>query len=244
VADINYEEQWQQAFGIDNEPVRKHLFYPLLDEKSGNLSGKNILDAGCGNGNLLHHLSLHDFAKGFGVDKSSKFIDVAQKSVQDGRIQFIQADLQEQLPFEDEFFDVAYSIFVLDALPELNFHFKELSRVLRSGGQLLIITRHPFNPMYYYLYEKFTGKQNDRFIGVKGYFDHAAIQYVFTTGINATTTIFQHTFEDNLNPIVASNMDLRELLELKTDNPNFKSMPSLWETRDIPRYLFIRAQKR
>jgi ubiquinone/menaquinone biosynthesis C-methylase UbiE len=238
-----YESQWNETYGLDKDPVRKYLIYPLIDEQSGDLSGKRILDAGSGNGGLLNYFADRNYGEAVGIDKSPEFVNAARANVPDQRVQFVEADLLEKLPFEDACFDLSYSMFVLNELPEISLHIQEMSRVLRSGGHLLVVATHPLLAMYYHLYERFTGKQNDKLIGIKGYFDQEPVQYVFTLA-KTTATFFQHTFEELLNPLFKSGMEPLSLLELKTDNIKFQSMPSYWETRDVPKYLFLKARKR
>lgn len=45
------------------------------------------------------------------------------------------------------------------------------------------------------------------------------------------------------NPLAESGMNIVKLVELKTDNVEFRQMPSYWDTRDIPKYLYIKARK-
>lgn len=238
-----YESQWNETYGLDKDPVRKYLIYPLLDRQSGDLSGKRILDAGSGNGNLFNYLAARGYEEAIGIDQSPDFINAARTNVPDERVRFMEANLLQKLPFEDGGFDLVYSIFVLNELPEVSLHIQEMSRMLRSGGHLLIVATHPLFAMYYHLYERFTGKPNDKLIGIKGYYDREPVQYAFTLA-KTTATFFQHTFEEFLNPLFESGLEPLSLLELKTDDSNFQSIPSYWDTRDIPKYLFLKARKR
>ncbi len=238
-----YENQWNETYGLDKDPVRKYLIYPLIHEQSGDLSGKHVLDAGSGNGNLFNYLAGHNYQEAIGIDQSPEFINAARTNVPDERAQFIEANLLEKLPFENGRFDLVYSIFVLNELPEVSLHIQEMSRVLSPGGQVLIVATHPLFAMYYHLYERFTGKPNDKLIGIKGYFDREPVKYVFTLA-KTTATYFQHTFEEFLNPLFESGLEPLSIRELKTDDINFQSIPSYWDTKDVPKYLFIKARKR
>jgi ubiquinone/menaquinone biosynthesis C-methylase UbiE len=237
-----YEESWNKTYGVDRDPVRQHLIFPLLSDHSRDLSGKRILDAGCGNGNLLNCISEQKYQSAIGIDRSQQFLDAARANIPDDRVRFVCSDLLEPLPFENRSFDVVYSVFVLNELPAVEGHIAELSRVLDSEGRLLLVVTHPFFALYYHLFERFTGKPNEKLVGVRGYFDQNPIQYVFTLS-KATATFFQHTFAALLNPIAASGLRVTEILELRTDGPNFSLIPSYKETSDMPKFLFIEARK-
>ena len=50
----------------------------------------------------------------------------------------VWADLRKRLPFRDETVDVFYSHHVIEHLPDLGFHFREMQRCLKPGGVLRV----------------------------------------------------------------------------------------------------------
>ncbi len=100
-------------------------------------SGKRfILDAGCGEGHLLRFI--HDSAPIhalFGVDATG--IAIAKASVRCPFAQLVQGDLS-RLPFGEETFDIITCTEVLEHIPEYDATIKELVRVLKPGGLLMI----------------------------------------------------------------------------------------------------------
>lgn len=50
----------------------------------------------------------------------------------------IWADLRNELPFKNESVDVFYSHHVIEHLPDLQYHFKELYRCLKKGGVIRV----------------------------------------------------------------------------------------------------------
>ncbi|MBL4704651.1 MAG: class I SAM-dependent methyltransferase [Flavobacteriales bacterium] len=100
-------------------------------------SSSTALDIGCGNGALLKEFA--PFVKnGYGVDLSESLLAFAKKMHQGNEhISFHQVN-GPQLPFEDNSIDVATSLLsfrYLDWDPLM----KELERVLKPNGKLLII---------------------------------------------------------------------------------------------------------
>lgn len=94
-----------------------------------------ILDMGCGEGTRLHSLVGED-KKGFGVDISSKAIDLAKKKYPE--LNFKTGDL-EKLPYGDGEFDLVYSAFVFEHLDDPEKVINEGIRVLKRGGKFLIV---------------------------------------------------------------------------------------------------------
>jgi ubiquinone/menaquinone biosynthesis C-methylase UbiE len=101
---------------------------------------KRILDAGCGNGRytrfLLKHADPDALITGF--DISQNMLQRAQHRVRSARVTLVSADLT-RLPYADAFFDAAVCGWVLEHLPDPRPGLRELARVLRPGGKLLLL---------------------------------------------------------------------------------------------------------
>jgi SAM-dependent methyltransferase len=101
---------------------------------------KQILDAGCGNGRyckfLLRHANSDAAVTGF--DFSQGMLYRARKRLTDPRVRHARADLT-RLPFGDGRFDAAVCGWVLEHLPDPRPGLRELARVLRPGGKLLLM---------------------------------------------------------------------------------------------------------
>jgi len=111
--------------------LKKEVFYML------NLpNNKKILDVACGYGDFLVLLKERGHTgELFGVDLSENFVKESKKSNQD--INFSVANA-ESLPFEDETFDIVlckHSLYHFDDIPKA---IKEMSRVLKKEGKLVI----------------------------------------------------------------------------------------------------------
>jgi len=95
------------------------------------------LDLGCGNGRLIELFQDKEIEY-FGVDNSEELIKIAKEKYPDKNFQTADA---LNLPFSGNFFDKVFSIAVLHQIPskELRLQFlKEVKRVLKPGGQLIL----------------------------------------------------------------------------------------------------------
>src|SRR5689334_512682 len=91
---------------------------PLLVRFGGLSDGDRVLDVGCGTGSLTFSLpELANVASVTGVDLTPGFLDFARARNTDPRISFEQADARK-LPFEDNSFDRAFSMLVLQFIPD------------------------------------------------------------------------------------------------------------------------------
>jgi len=101
---------------------------------------KHILDAGCGNGRYSKFLLSEADADALltGFDYSRQMLQRARKRLQSDRVSQVAADLT-RLPYQDASFDAIVCGWVLEHLPDPRPGLRELARVLRPGGKLLLL---------------------------------------------------------------------------------------------------------
>ena len=127
--------KWRASeLGSITEGLERRLMLELI----GDVSGKRVLEVGCGDGALAVELARRD-ADMTAIDVSERMIAAAKERAADARVKLsLHVGPAEALPFEAGQFDlvVAQTIlcFVRDGSPA----FGEIARVLRPGGKLVI----------------------------------------------------------------------------------------------------------
>lgn len=101
----------------------------------GDLQGLNILDAGCGVGAFSQPLTAGNIV--YGVDFSAKSLEFAEK-----RGLVTQVGDLGNLEFESNKFDLVLCIGVIQLIDDCKPILKELARVVKPDGTLLIQTLH------------------------------------------------------------------------------------------------------
>jgi len=104
------------------------------------LTGRRVLDAGCGGG-LLTEAFARLGLRVTGIDPSLPSLDTARKHAQtaDAQICYL-AGSAVRLPFPDNHFDAVVCADVLEHIPNWTEAIAEISRVLRPGGIFLFDT--------------------------------------------------------------------------------------------------------
>jgi ubiquinone/menaquinone biosynthesis C-methylase UbiE len=231
-----YARVWNETYALNNDPVRRHLIYPTLHRWVSTFAGMDVLDVGGGNGALLHELRTSNYRSATLVDINADFLNSARRHISDPRVKFVEADLTAGIPLPAASIDIAVSIFVLNELATLGEVFCDLSRVLRPHGRGIFFVTHPFFVLYWHLKAQWTGEENKKIIGNDGYFDRKLARYAFTLA-STSAPYYQHTFADYINECAKAHFSVTVMEELCTDLEEFRSIPSYWDTRDIPKFL-------
>lgn len=132
-----------EAYSAQNDSGFFNAYYarPEMLRLAGNVSGRRVLDAGCGSGPLSAAL----LAKGAGVtglDVSAAMVELARRRLGDDADVHV-ADLAAPLPFADAEFDDVVTSLVLHYLEDWAVPLAEFHRVLKPGGRLLVSVNHP-----------------------------------------------------------------------------------------------------
>jgi SAM-dependent methyltransferase len=101
---------------------------------------RKILDVGSGAGQILGHLLKEAPADAtvIGADLSHRMLSRARNRLKTKRASFVAADVT-RLPFADETFDCVTCGWVIEHLPDPEPGLREMRRVLRPGGSLLLL---------------------------------------------------------------------------------------------------------
>ncbi|MDD1689605.1 MAG: methyltransferase domain-containing protein [Methanoregula sp.] len=117
-------------------------YLPVVDKMIGDVKGKTILDAGCGNGRYAKRLAAMG-ATVTGIDGSKEMVRMAWEENPDPSITYSVMDLTRPLPVESRTFDIVLANMVLMDLPEIATSIGEFSRVLKSDGSFIFSITHP-----------------------------------------------------------------------------------------------------
>ena len=136
-------EFWVRIIRGRHDRYRTELTDQAVLAAAGPFGGRDVLDAGCGEGYLTREMVARGARQVTGADKSPALI-AAARAASGGQpaARFHVADLAA-LPFAGASFDLAVVNHVLNDLPDITGPVSELARVLRPGGRLVILMLHP-----------------------------------------------------------------------------------------------------
>ncbi len=146
----DHYDAFAAAYAHANETGLFNAYYtrPAVLGLLGDVTGRRILDAGCGHGPIAADLRDRG-AHVSGFDASPAMVQLAQERLgPDVPVQVV--DLAGALPYGTGEFDDAVVALVLHYLEDWSGPLVELRRVLRPGGRLVLVVNHPvIRPVVY-----------------------------------------------------------------------------------------------
>ena len=188
---------WREQAGPEVDPFG--LLLPLLD-LLGDIDGRRVLDAGCGEGYLARALAARG-AHVTGIDLSSRLIALARARDPSGSIDYQVADLSQPLPAAARGVDAAATYLVLNDVRDFRGFAATLAASLAPGGRLVLAINNPYSAV------------TDRH--VTDYFESGAVSRyrgLWEAGIRAH---YHHrTLEDYLDAFHAGGLRLAKLADM------------------------------
>lgn len=136
---VQWEYASEERLSARNEAYRRLVqgvnAEELAFECVSEVSPGRVLEVGCGMGEFAERAARELEAEVAAVDISARMVELTRARGIDARV----ADVQE-LPFDDESFDVAVANWVLYHVPDVGRALREIDRVLRPGGRLVAAT--------------------------------------------------------------------------------------------------------
>lgn len=140
---VDHYDSFADSYDTENTSSLLNAYYdrPAMLRLAGDVSGRRILDAGCGAGPLTAELRDRG-ALMTGFDGSPEMLRRARRRLGDD-VPLHVADLAQPLPFADDAFDDVVCSLVLHYLEDWDAPLAELRRVLKPGGRLILSVNHP-----------------------------------------------------------------------------------------------------
>lgn len=125
ILSLNIDKGWRRR-------VRAELADILADPNAV------VLDVACGTGDLSLELERDSRACVVGTDFCRPMLTIAQQKTPAGKVPYLEADAMT-LPFADDSFEGLTIAFGLRNLPDHDAGLRELLRVLKPGGKLVVL---------------------------------------------------------------------------------------------------------
>ena len=220
---------------------RNYFILPFTLQQLGNVSGKMILDIGCGEGGYSRELARKG-AIVTAIDCAENVINYSKLKAADEQLKISHyiRNSNDLYGVSDNTFDIVLSSMMLMDCEDLNGTVSEISRVLKSGGKLFVSILHPC----------FNGKDvrlqcinGMREVVIRDYFSPKEWEAPIKALNNATVIWRQRTLQDYVKVFTKNCLRITDLNEPFPDVEQIAKSPKISLLLKIPIFLFIELEK-
>jgi len=209
---------------------RKHVINPALFSLLGNVKGKLLLDAGCGEGYLSRYLAKQG-AIVTGLEPAEGLINHAIEREQKEKlgITYIKADLSKWKD-KEKYFDIVVSNMVFMDIPDYENAIKNCIKVLKPKGLFIFSISHPCFDI------KGKWEEEKPYVEVSNYFDAYTMQ-------NYIGYSFHRMLSDYLNLVIKEGCVIKKILEPRLPLEIANTDKKYTRDKNIPNFLLVQAIK-
>jgi len=212
--------------------------WPALQALLPTLSGRNVVDLGCGYGWFCRWAREQGAEKVLGLDVSEKMLARAMASTLDPAITYARADL-EKLDLPEAAFDLAYSSLTLHYIKDLAGLLETVHRALVPGANLIFSIEHPI-----YMAPTQPGWLIDAQGRKTWPIDSYQVEGPRTTNWLAKGVIKQHrTVGTLLNLLIRAGFTITHVEDWGPTDAQIMARPELAEERERPMMLLVAAHR-
>lgn len=234
-------EEW--VAHADSNDYRNLFLMPHTFALLGEVSGKRVLDVGCGEGGYTRRLA-RGGADTTGVDGSARLIEIARRRAESENlsIAYEVRNANSLNGFGEGSFDIVLAAMSLMDVEDYSGAVAEIYRVLRKGGELFMSITHPC----------FTGRGSRWRRDADGALDHYAIDnYMsgeaweeFITDKFTRPVLFRHMpLGDFISPLLETGFRLTLFKEPAPTPEQVSESARLGRLNRIPLFLFMKWEK-
>ena len=197
---INDYNDWAYKYDSNINPTRD-LDKAITKKSLSNLNFSNVLELGCGSGKNTEWL-ITRANKLVGLDFSASMLNLARNKITSKKVTFINADLNEKWPVNNNSFDLITINLTLEHIEILDHIFNSLFKKLAQGGKCFVCELHPKKQL---AGSKARFEENGAEI-ILDVFQHSELDYVQSAekaGLNLLTKKYWYDNENDLPRLIS-----------------------------------------
>ncbi len=201
----------------------------------GDVSGKKVLEIGCGSGQSLQYLGERHAAELWGMDLSENQLAKTKQHLTEHGLTatLVCSPMEEECGIPEDYFDVVYSIYAIGWTTDLEGTFRRIASYLKKDGEFIFSWSHPIH--------KCVAAEDGQLIFKKCYFDES--WYSVTLG-DSTLALSDRKLSTYVNALAQAGFVIEQLIEesdddiLQASNGDFASKAKM-----LPVTFVIKARK-
>ncbi|MCI3919442.1 class I SAM-dependent methyltransferase [Paenibacillus sp. TRM 82003] len=174
----------------------------------GDVTGKRILEIGCGNGQSLQYQGERNASELWGIDISEQQIEKAAQLLTSCGLsaELLCSPMEEECGMPEDYFDFVYSIYAIGWTTDLEGTFSRVASYLKKDGVFIFSWSHPIH--------KCVVAENNVMVFKKSYFDESWYSVTLDEG---ELTLSDRKLSTYVNALAKAGFLIEELIEESDD---------------------------
>ena len=214
---------------------------PALFSLLPDLSGKSVLDLGCGYGEHCKNFIKMGAVKVVGVDISEKMLEVAHKENSDPKITYLNIPM-EDIDKLDEQFDIVTSSLAIHYVESFAEVVKTIYDKMNTDGVFIFSQEHPIGTTFS-SGNRWTKDEsgNKLYFNLSNYCVEGKKESTwFVEGVKK----YHRTFSTIVNTLVEAGFTIERMIEPFPDAEMLKKYPEHYNLLHKPDFLLVRTKKK
>jgi 2-polyprenyl-3-methyl-5-hydroxy-6-metoxy-1,4-benzoquinol methylase len=217
--------------GLDGAPE-----WPTLRAMLPNLTGKRVVDLGCGYGWFSRWAAAGGAHSVLGIDVSEKMLAQAHMHETPDPIAYRRGDL-EALVLPEQAFDIAFSSLAFHYVADASRLYRMIAQALVPGGRLVFSTEHPV--LMASIHSGWMQTANGRRVWpVSDYFREGER---VTDWLSAGVVKYHRTLGTTFSALVDAGFRVEQLVEFSPSKAQIDADPGLAEEVERPMFVLVSA---
>jgi ubiquinone/menaquinone biosynthesis C-methylase UbiE len=206
----------------------------------GDVTGKKVLEIGCGSGHSLLYMDQRNAGELWGLDLSTKQIELARDVLRNSQapVQLFESPMEEDPGLPQHYFDLVYSVFAIGWTVDLSRTLANVHRYLKPSGTFVFSWEHP-------LYSRLVQQDGDlkfaKSYHEEGPYDHEAWP--------ETAIMQQYRLSTYINTCIQQGFSIEQVVEdVALSEEVLQSQTNRWysavKASAIPTTLIIKCRKK
>jgi ubiquinone/menaquinone biosynthesis C-methylase UbiE len=232
-------EAWVDFVRTGKDNCRYYMNNPAMFRMLGKIRGKKVLDLGCGEGFNTRMMARRG-AEVTGIDFAEKMLSLAKDSEKRDRlgIKYYICNATKLSIFKNSTFDIVSSFMTIQDIANYRQALKEVNRVLKKNGRLVIGTTHPCFEKTLYRDKRY--HRDERYFKNKTYKLYWKMKRLTK---HFTTTSFHRTLTEYSDALHKAGFVISRIIEPKPTKKGLKIHPNLDEQLLFPQSIVIEMIK-
>ncbi|SDW06832.1 class I SAM-dependent methyltransferase [Paenibacillus sp. CF384] len=202
----------------------------------GDVSGKKMLEIGCGSGQSLQYVGERQASELWGIDLSESQLEKTRQHLEACGLSatLICSPMEEECGLPTNYFDCVYSVYAIGWTTDLEGTFRRIASYLVEGGVFIFSWSHPIH--------KCVTADNDSLVFKKSYFDES--WYSVTLG-ESTLSLSDRKLSTYANALARAGFVIEQMIEESDEALMMQSSDREFadKARMLPVSFVIKARK-